>query len=479
MRRTLAAVAVLLTVTLALAASAAARPAAPSAVRGAFFTNWARYARGYFVNQIPADRLNVIDYAFAFITPDGKCTLSDPWSDYQAPTWDGAQSVDGVADDPSNPSQHVFGNFNQLLELKAAHPSLRVEISIGGWTGSTYFSDVAATPAARQAFVASCIDLFIKGNLPTGGWPEQSGGAGSAAGLFDGIDVDWEFPGKDPGNGAHTSPNDVANASALLQEFRRQLDRAGKNYLLTVDIPGGNVNSTGSWQLARVAKVVDWIDVMAFDYHGSWDALTNFNSPLALDPLSPPVGGGALDWTFTAGGTLLYFLANGVPADKLNLGIPFYGKEYAGVPAASRGLFQPHPTALANDSPTYHDLVDTGLADANLTPIGPIAVTGDGATGRNGFTRSYDLLAGAPWLYNPGLNGGTFISYVGPREVAARVALVRGLGLRGAWAWEISTDDDAHDLVAAMNPRPRAETERPAGRVRPRARPRPTRSTRR
>ena len=128
-------------------------------------------------------------------------------------------------------------------------------MSIGGWTGSKYFSDAAATPASRQAFVASCIDLIIDGNLPTGGWPTQAGGPGAAAGLFDGINIDWEYPGVDPGNGAHHSPADVANATLLLQEFRTQLDAAGavagKHYSLTVDIAGGNIHSTGSWQLAR------------------------------------------------------------------------------------------------------------------------------------------------------------------------------------------------------------------------------------
>src|SRR2546423_5903956 len=169
---------------LALVSGAAARSSQPSQVRAVFFANWDRYARGYFVNQIPAARLNVIDYAFAMPTAAGTCALSDSWSDYQAPTWSGDNSVDGVADDPSNPNQHVFGNFNQLMKLKAAHPGLRVVMSLGGWTLSKYFSDVAATPASREAFVQSCIDLLIKGNLPTGGWPEQSGGTGVAAGAL-------------------------------------------------------------------------------------------------------------------------------------------------------------------------------------------------------------------------------------------------------------------------------------------------------
>jgi chitinase len=453
MRTKIAFAVLLVAATLALAAGAAARPAPPSDVRAAFFANWDRYGRGYFVNQIPADKLNMIDYAFGAPNAAGGCSLTDTWSDFQAPTWSGANSVDGVADDPSNPDQHVFGNFNQLLKLKAAHPGLRVEMSLGGWTSSTYFSDVAATAASRSAFVSSCIDLIIKGNLPTGGWPTQAGGAGVAAGLFDGINVDWEFPGVDPGNGAHHSPADVHNATLLLREFRHQLDEygesIGKTYTLTVDIPGGNVHSTGSWELPQVAKTVDWIDVMTFDFHGNWDAITAFNSPFAFDPAEPPVGGGAIQWTWNTAGSVVYFLTNRVPADKLVVGIPFYGKEYTGVGAANNGLYQAHGPAPANDSPTYHDLVDTGLADQNLVPIGPTAVTGSGA-GVNGFTRYFDLPAGAPWLYNPVLNGGTFISYVDSFAVSERIALIRALGLRGAFAWEISNDDNASDLVNAM-----------------------------
>jgi chitinase len=450
MTRRIAVVGLVLAAGFAFAGTAAA--AKPTSVRGAFFTNWSRYARGYTVKQIPADRLNLIDYAFAFSTPTG-CALSDAWSDYQAPTWSGADSVDGVADDPADLNQHLFGNFNQLRKLKAAHPGLRLEISVGGWTGSTYFSDAAATVDSRRAFVASCIDLFIKGNLPGGGWPEGAGGPGAAAGLFDGINIDWEYPGKDPGNGAHFTPADRANATLLLQEFRRQLDAAGRqngtHYLLTNDIAGGNVNSAGSWDLRKVADTVDWIDLMAFDFHGGWEPWTDFNSPLLRDPNAPPVGGGAIEPTWSTVGSVLYFLANGVPADKISLGIPFYGKEYVGVGPANHGLYQPHGPQPGNDSPTYHDLVDTGLADANLTPIGPTAADASGH-GINGFTRYYSFFAGAPWLYNPTLNGGTFISYVDPQAVALRAALVRTLGLRGAWAWEISNDSNAHDLARAM-----------------------------
>ena len=464
MRRVWMSTAVLaLVVSAALAAAGAGlAQSAPSQVRAAFFANWDRYARGYFVNQIPAAKLNVIDYAFAMPTAAGTCALSDPWSDYQAPTWSGSNSVDGVADDPSNPNQQLFGNFNQLMKLKATHPDLKVVMSIGGWTLSKYFSDVAATPASRQAFVSSCVDLLLRGNLPTGGWPTQAGGDGVAAGLFDGIDIDWEYPGIDPGNGADHSSADVHNATLLLQEFRRQLDEygavSGRHYLLTADLPAGNVHSTGSWELSSVAQVVDWINLLTFDFHGSWDSWTDFNSPFSLDPKEPLVGGGAIQSTWNTKGTVDYYLASGVPADKLVVGVPFYGKRYVGVGALNNGLYQPfspQPWPF-NDSPTYHELIDTGLTDGNLNVVGPTAVApptnlGNDEKGVNGFAWYWNGPAGAPWLYNPSLDGGTFVSYMDSHAIVERTQLVAARHLRGLAAWEVSQDDNAGDLVAAMS----------------------------
>ena len=90
------------------------------------------------------------------------CSSGDPWADYQRP-FTAEQAVDGVADEPGQP---LPGNFNQLKKLKAKHPDLKVLISLGGWTWSKYFSDAALTADSRRALVESCIDLFIKGNLP-------------------------------------------------------------------------------------------------------------------------------------------------------------------------------------------------------------------------------------------------------------------------------------------------------------------------
>ena len=113
------------------------------------------------------------------------------------------------------------------------------------------------------------------------------------------------------------------------------------------------------------------------------------------------------------------------------------------------GLFQSHGPAPANDSPTYHDLVDTGLADANLVPIGPTAVSGSGA-GVNGFTRYFDLSRGGAVALQPGVERRNVHQLRRPGGGAGADRARPLLGLRGAFAWEISNDDNAHDLVNAM-----------------------------
>ena len=160
-----------------------------------------------------AQQMNVMNYAFAAPDANLKCASLDTFADY-GKRYDASESVDGVADTVSQP---LKGNFNQILKLKKLNPALRVLISLGGWTESYRFSDVAL-PANREAFVTSCIDMFIKGNVATGI---------SAAGVFDGIDVDWEYPGS-CGATCAFRPEDKQNFVALLAEFRRHSTCSGR-----------------------------------------------------------------------------------------------------------------------------------------------------------------------------------------------------------------------------------------------------------
>ncbi|HWB37686.1 MAG TPA: glycosyl hydrolase family 18 protein, partial [Rugosimonospora sp.] len=221
-----------------------ASAATSGGVKFAYFTQWGIYGNAFYPKNLDtsgmAGKLDFLQYAFENIDPVNKTCFEansaasqdennpnagdgagDVFADYQK-TYDAGTSVSGVADVWNQP---IAGNFNQLKELKAKYPNLKILVSIGGWTYSKYFSDVAATDAARKKFVSSCIDMFIKGNLPAlGGF----GGPGTGAGIFDGIDIDWEYPGSSGGHlGNHVSAADKQNFTLLLAELRSELDAYG------------------------------------------------------------------------------------------------------------------------------------------------------------------------------------------------------------------------------------------------------------
>lgn len=408
-------------------------------VVSAYFASWDVYGRGYHVKDIPADKLNVIQYAFGAPTFDKAtgavgCPTLDPWADYQAPA-SAENSVDGVADVAGQP---LSGNFNQLLKLKAAHPGLKVEISLGGWTKSTYFADVAANATRRHDFVSSCVDTFIKGNLP-GAAP------GAAAGLFDGIDVDWEYPTQLAGGNLDYGPADRHNATLLFQEFRHQLDALGKHYLLTAAMPA-TAKAGQYYELPQAVEPLDWANLMTYDYNVPSAKVAAPDTLMWWNPRDP----GAKDPTWNTVGTVAYYLGKRIPPNKIVVGVPFYGNQYL----RSDGLYQPadssglDPNSLVWDTkpqPTYHDLVDTAKI-----------VTPD-AHGAAGFTRHWDVLAGEPWLYSPAqshnqVTTSTVITYDDPKSIGERTSLIRSLNLRGAMAWEISQDSDTHALISALSP---------------------------
>ncbi|MEV0273318.1 glycoside hydrolase family 18 protein [Hamadaea sp. NPDC050747] len=430
---------------------------APKKVVSAYFADWNVYGRGYYVKDIPVDKLNVIQYAFGVPTFDAAtetpgCSVLDPWADFQQVYWSGENTVDGVAD--NYPDQRLYGNFNQLRKLKAANPGLKVEISLGGWTKSTHFAQVAKTAARRQAFVASCIDTFIKGNLPTGGWPENAGGIGAAAGVFDGIDLDWEYPTAKADGNIDYGPEDRHNATLLAQEFRRQLDalgrETGQHYLLTAALPAAK-NSTKYYELRDFVKQLDWVNIMTYDFNVMGGAVAAHDTLFTRDPRDP----NASDWTWNTVGTVAYYLTQGVPANKIVVGVPFYANQYI---RSDAGLYGPFDnTGLDGESlqwdqkpqPSYHDLVDVA---------GIVSPSGVGA---NGYTRKWNARAGEPYLVNPAgvhaLSSGTVtvattICYSDPQSIGERTALVKALGLRGAMAWEISQDSNDGALIGALAP---------------------------
>jgi chitinase len=448
-------------------ASATAKPAAskgaPAKVVTAYFADWDVYGRGYHVKDIPANKINVIQYAFGNPTYDPTtgavgCNILDPWADYQQP-YTADIAVNGVADDAADPDQHLYGSFNQLAELKAANPNLKVEISLGGWTLSKWFSDLASTAQLRQEFVSSCIDTFIKGNLPGNSWPAGAGGDGAAAGLFDGIDIDWEYPTQLAGGNVGYSAADRHNATLLAAEFRKQLDAygatTGKHYLLTAALPAAS-SATKYYEINAISKSLDWDNVMTYDYNVPSGPNAAPDTLFGHDPRDP----NADDWTWDTTGTVANYLLNGVPASKIVVGVPFYGNQYLNTGSANHGLYTSFdstgldPNSLTADSapqPTYHELVDGGGY-----------VSANGETGANGYTVYWDAAGGEPYLFDPAathttLTTGTetvptVITFSSPQSIAERTLLIKLLGLRGGMVWEISQDSDSHALIDALSP---------------------------
>jgi chitinase len=383
-----------------------------------YYIQWGIYGRGYTVKNVEtsgsADRLTTINYAFGNVAPDANgdvvCQSGDPWADYGVP-WDATTSVDGKAS--SWPFQ---GNFQQLKALKGLHPKLKVLMSLGGWTWSKYFSDAALTDASRKKLVSSCIDLFIKGNLP-------DTPPGTAAGVFDGFDIDWEWPGSEGNTGNHIRPEDRQNFTKLLAEFRKQLDALGSGYLLTAFLPAATAKIDAGFEVDKIFSLLDFGTVQGYDLHGAWESTTNHQSNLYTskdDPSSP---------SFSVDDTVHAYLDRGAPEGKVVIGVPFYSRGWTGVAPQNKGLYQP-------SSGPAPGVWESGVNDYKVTK---------GLVG-GGFTRYWDGKAFAAWLFD----GTTFWTFDDAIVMKHKAHYVLNNDLGGIMFWELSGDTPDGELVGAL-----------------------------
>jgi chitinase len=378
-----------------------------------YFIQWGIYRRNYLVKDIvangAADTLTVINYAFAGIDDRLQCTSLDPFADW-GKRFDAAESVDGVADTVAQP---LKGNFNQLRKLKQLYPHLRVLIAIGGWNDSERFSD-AALPANQAEFVRSCVDMFIKGQL--GG-----DGATPGAGVFDGIDIDWEYPGA-CGATCDYRAEDKVNYSALLAEFRTQLDQVDPNrhLLLTAATPAAKYHYD-LLELAAISTSLDWLNLMTYDFHGAWEPSgpTNHHANLFINDQDPAAPRLSVDQVVGA------YLSAGVPAAQIVIGLPFYGRGWGSVrDGGSHGLYQ-----QAGRIP--RGTWEQGSEDYKVLM-------------NKGYPLYWDEAAKASWLYN----GSEFWTFDSPAAIGAKMDYIADKSLRGVMFWELSGDDGS--LVAAI-----------------------------
>lgn len=339
----------------------------------------------YTVAQIPADKVTHINYAFANISAAGDCSLGD--------------QEDNRDDEP------YLSDFTALNTLKQNHPHLKTLLSVGGWSWSDHFSNVAATPASRQRFAQSCVQMM-----------QQYG--------FDGLDIDWEFPvvgGEQPG-----TPADKSNFTFLLAEIRSQLDtqgtRAGRTYLLTIAAPSTPYNAQ-YLELDQISRDLDWINVMAYDFHGAWSDHAGFNAPLTWDQIDPD--GEQLN----VAAAIRIYLDRGIAADKIVLGVPFYGIGWRSISESDHGRYQP-ATAATAFTVSFRELEKAYLPT---------------------YPRYWSEAARVPWLYDAAT--GTLISYDDAESLGHKVNYINNEKLGGVMIWQLSQDDSAASLLTALTHR--------------------------
>jgi len=344
-----------------------------------YYPSWKWKSRNNLMTpaRIPYDKLTIINYAFFYPLPDGRVVGRDT-----------------VGDDIYLQGERdlTTGEHKPETSLMAlAHRNkVKVVLSLGGWEDSDNFPVVAAGAASRAHLAHSCIERI-----------REFG--------FDGIDVDWEFPGYAEHKG---TPEDKQNFTLLLHTLKDSLTALGvqsaKSYLLTAALPA-NPGETASMDIEKVAPILDQLNIMTYDFSGPWDPISNHNSPLYAP--RPEDSTHNVDAAFKK-----YHTVYGIPSEKINLGVPFYAHTFSNCTE----LHAPHAGSdtvhFSKDGAFYYDIV----------------------TIMDKFTRRWDDRAKAPYLVSTNWN--MLVSYDDEESIRCKAQYVVENNARGLIIWEITGD---------------------------------------
>ena len=347
-----------------------------------YYPNWQWYDRGQFVDPeaLFYEKYTVINYAFFRPMADGSIQSTDPWADENlllGPTvWWPIQYHDSTRSLPYLAHQH----------------GVKLLPSIGGWNDSYNFPQIAADPIKRSSFIDHCVSLI---NMYD----------------FDGIDIDWEYPGYAPNGG---TPQDKANFTLLMQELRDTLDileyNTGREYLLTSCF-GVSADKMENIEWENILPLVDMLNLMTYDFHGSWDPESNHHTPLYSPQIGDP------EWCMDGAFTKLT-QEYGVPPEKVNLGIAFYGKALANCTA----LYGPH---------TGYDLITFGEDEGQPLYYKIIEKL-------DMFTYHWDDQVKCPYLLGDTID--TFVTFDNPLSISYKAQYAVDKNALGVIIWEITGD---------------------------------------
>ncbi|RMZ85445.1 hypothetical protein DV737_g851, partial [Chaetothyriales sp. CBS 132003] len=349
----------------------------------AYFVNWAIYARNYNPQDLPADHLTHVLYAFGNVRPEsGEVYLSDPWSDtdkhYEGDSW-------------NDVGTNLYGCMKQLFLVKKAHRNLKVLLSIGGWTYSSNFAQPVSTEAGRKLFASSAVKIL-----------EDLG--------IDGIDIDWEYPQNEEQAGHYVELLREVRCALDAAEHKRGGQQQKTHFLLTVACPAGPENFE-RLKIPEMDRYLDFWNLMAYDYAGSWSQKAGHQANLYLSHEHP-----AATVCSTTAAVEYYTGPHGcVRPGKIILGMPLYGRVFANT-SGPGDAFQ----GVGGEGSW-----ETGIWDFKVLP-------------KAGAQEVHDPKVGASWSYEGSAR--TMVSYDTAAMVAQKAVYVRERGLGGGMWWESSAD---------------------------------------
>lgn len=293
-------------------------------------------------------------------------------------------------------------NLKKLVGLKRINPALKILISIGGWTWSKHFSDAVLTDTARKNFAQSAVDIVKQYKL-------------------DGIDIDWEYPGM-LGDSNVYRPEDKQNYTLMFKALRDGLDKLAETthakYYVTL-AAGASQDFLTHTEMDKVQQYVDYVNLMTYDFTDVGDTVAIHHTNLYVQADAPKQRSADL--------TVQWFEAAGVPAEKLVMGVAFYGHAIEMRTADNNGLYR---------------------KAAKRVPVGGFTYIKDSLVNKRGYTRYWDAAAHAPYLFNAERK--IFISYDDEESVKDKCEYALQHKLGGVMFWEYFSDRKEY-LLKQMN----------------------------